>query len=286
MAEPASGIHHLLFVQAAVHHHSHALDSERSLGDGRRQYHFSLALRTGRDGRLLLSIGKHPVKRADVRIAEGPAQQLLAAPDLGLTGEEGQDIALVGLVRLPHRMGHQLGHIGGISLLPGPANGHRKHLSLALNHLRVQGFFQALGVDGGRHQDNLEILPQQRLCLPGKGQGFIRSQAALVELVKNNGAHTFQGRIFYEHARQDALGEHLDARARADFTLKADSVSNGAAHRLSQQPRHPLGHLPGGHPPWLQHQDLALNGWEQGEGEYRGFARTRRRGNNEPALAL
>jgi hypothetical protein len=53
---------------------------------------------------------------------------------------------------------------------------------------------------------------------------------ALVELVEEDRADALQRRVVLHHARQDALGDHLDAGGRARHpVLEADPVADGVA---------------------------------------------------------
>ena len=77
-----------------------------------------------------------------------------------------------------------------------------------------------------------------------------------MELVEDKDRHTFKGRIFYQHPRQDALGHNFDPRTTADFLLETDPIPHRLSYLFAQQLSHPPGNLPRGYTPRLQHDDL------------------------------
>ena len=164
----------------------------------------------------------------------------------------------MGAVRLQDGAGHQRHARRSVGLFPGMDHFYGKQLAFALQDRAVKGLRKGFRVQRGRHNHHPEIFPEQRLALPGKGKGFVGVQAALVEFVENHYAHAFQARVFQQHPGQDALCKHLYPRVPGDFGLEADPVAHGLAQRLFQEPGHPRGHLPGGHPAGLQHQDFPL----------------------------
>ncbi|MCY1285500.1 hypothetical protein D9M70_344420 [compost metagenome] len=272
-------------LQAGVHHHAYAIDGQAGLGDVGGQHHLALARRRRLDGGTLGGQVQVAVQRAeqDVAAPVEPIGQLLGhATDLRLAGQEYQQAA--GLVGqgLEHRL-HHLG-LQGLARLgrPAPALLHRVHAAFAAHHRRViQQARQTLAFQGGRHQHDLQrrLVAQQRAAVEAEGQGQVGVQAALVEFVEDHQADPFQRRVLLQAAGEDALGDHLDARARADFRLQADAVADRLADLLAQLAGQALGGGAGGQATRLQHED-ALPGQpgfvEQGERHSSGLAGTGR----------
>ena len=221
-----------------------------------------------------------------MRFPQRSFQQLRAAPDFGFTGEESQDIPFVPMVRLPDGMGHKRNAVLHIGLLRRPDNLHREHPPFTLHHRRPQGRCQQPGVHGGRHQQDAEVFPEKRLALPGEGEGLVAGEAPLMEFIENNGRNALQGGIIYQHPGKDSLGDHFYPGVRGDLALEADAVADGLPHGFFQQPGHPLRHLPGGHPPGLQHQNLPRERIQKHERYQRGLARPRGSRHNHGAVPL
>ena len=55
-----------------------------------------------------------------------------------------------------------------------------------------------------------------------------------MELIENDGGNALERRILLQHARQHALGHHLDARARGDARVETHAVADGAAGALAE----------------------------------------------------
>jgi hypothetical protein len=137
------------------------------------------------------------------------------------------------------------------------------------------------GRHGGRHDHDAQRRPIGIALQPAQqGQGQVALQVALVELVDDHGADAGQDRVGHELAREHALGDEADPRARADRAVEADLVADGVTHALATL----LGHALRGHarsqPARLQHHHVAVAGQpgvEQGGRDARGLARARGR---------
>ncbi len=87
---PLVGIEARAAPQAAVHHHAHAVDGERGLGDRGGEDDLAPALRIAADRLVLLRQGQVAIERQhDVFVR----QPLLGAADLRRAGQEGKDVA-------------------------------------------------------------------------------------------------------------------------------------------------------------------------------------------------
>ena len=67
----------------------------------------------------------------------------------------------------------------------------------------------------------------------------------------------FQRRVALQHARENAFGHDLDARAPADASLHAHAVTDGFTRRFAERARHARCHRAGREPPRLEHHDLS-----------------------------
>ena len=147
----------------------------------------------------------------------------------------------------------------------------------------------AARIERGRHHQQPQRQRQRLLRLAAQRQAQIRMQAAFVEFVEQHGRHAFQRRVLLQHARQDALGDHLEPRARADARVQPHAVAHRFADALAQRLRHALRHRPRGQPARLQQQDacgrVAHGSSQQRQRHHRALARAGRRHQHGIALA-
>ncbi len=111
-------------------------------------------------------------------------------------------------------------------------------------------------VQGGGHDQQAQVVAQDRLGLEAQRQAQIGVQAAFMELVEQDGADPFQGGIALELPDQDALGHDFDPGLRPDLAVHPDAVADGFADGFPQHVRHPAGCRAGGQSARLQHHDL------------------------------
>ena len=123
---------------------------------------------------------------------------------------------------------------------------------------KIQRAADRFCVDGRGHQDEFQVRTQHLAGLAREGQCHVGGQAPLVEFIENHHGDALQARIVHETPYEDALRDDLDSRSGRYALLKAHPVTDRAAHRLAEHPGHPLGNLPGGYPPGLEHHDLAF----------------------------
>ncbi|MDT4824390.1 hypothetical protein FQZ97_576370 [compost metagenome] len=76
-----------------------------------------------------------------------------------------------------------------------------------------------------------------------------------MEFVEDHQADAVQRRVVLQAAGEDALGDHLDARPRADLAVQADAVADRFADLLAQLAGQPLGGGARGQPARLEHED-------------------------------
>ena len=145
-----------------------------------------------------------------------------------------------------------------------------------------------LGVEGGRHHHDEEVGTDLGAHLAQQGQGQVRLQATLVELVEYHGAYGFQEGVGQELARQDTLGDEAEAGGVGQSPLETDLVADLPA----QGPAPLVGHAAGGgtcgHPSRLEHDDIRMPRREQPRTDdrrrkSRGLTRPRRCHDNQAA---
>ena len=101
-----------------------------------------------------------------------------------------------------------------------------------------------------------------------------------MEFVEQERRDPVERRIVEDHAREDALGDKLDAGAARHLGTEAHAIADGLAHGLAQLIRHARSSGAGGQPARLQHDDFLAGGprlASQDQRHARGLAGARRR---------
>ena len=154
---------------------------------------------------------------------------------------------------------------------------HRKAAAFAAQHRCIpQQPGHRRSVQGGGHDHQPQVLPQQALHVPGKGQPQIGIEAALVELVEDHRADARERRVREGHAGEHPLRHHLDPGAGRDQGLEADAQADPLPHPLAQALGHPRRRRPGGQTAGFQQDDppvLGPGGIHQRQGHTGGLAR-------------
>ena len=243
---------------AAVDDDAHAVDRDRGLRDCCRQHDPAAAI-ARRPDRLALDGAIEAAMQLDhIECGCGePVRQALArAADLCLPGKKSQQRAGF----LAHRAGYGVGHllVGALCGIAAEiARFDRECAAQRLDHRRIaEETCHARGVERRRHDDDAQILAQSRLRIERQGQAEIGVERALVELVEEDGANAGQRGIVEDEARENALGDHFDARFRSDARIEAGADADGFADLLAGQLRHAFGRGAGGQAARLQQQDL------------------------------
>ena len=91
-----------------------------------------------------------------------------------------------------------------------------------------------------RHDEDGEIFAQMPAGVERERQAEIGVETALVELVEHDETRTLERRIVVEDAEEYALGQDLDACARANARVEAGPIANRLAHILAQHFCHAL----------------------------------------------
>ncbi len=211
------------------------------------------------DGAVLFGTVEGAEQRHDVdrRVPDGGRQQFGRAADLGGAGEEDQRRAAL----LGESAAHCAGDLvlqprGGIAADMARHDG--KGAPSALHHRRPadQGG-NAGAVEGRRHDEDAQVVPQGALGIERQREAEISVEAALVELVEEDGGDTLERRIVEDHAGEDALGDDLDTRARRHLRAKAHPQAHPSANLLAECLGHPVRHRARRDAPRLEHEDLA-----------------------------
>ena len=191
-------------------------------------------------------------------------EPLGGAPDLAGPGQEDEHVA--GFVAQGAR---DVRGDRGLDAVSRQATGravqvagfHRVLAPLGRDHRRgvavAQQFGDRRGVEGRRHDQQAQVVAKQSPRLERQRQAEIGVQRALVELVEDHQPDAVEPRIGLQHARQDALGDHLDAGAGADPGVAADAVADRLADLFAQQCRHASRRGAGGEAARLENDDLA-----------------------------
>ena len=192
------------------------------------------------------------------------AQVVGGLADLALAGQEDEDVARATVApQLVHRVGDGVVQVEVAALLERPpALLHREQPARDHDHRRRAGragevLRKAVGVDGGRGDDDLQVRPP-RQDLPQVAEQEVDVQAALVRLVDDQRVVGAQQRVGLRLGQQDAVGHQLDRRARLQPVLEAHLVAHHLAQRRLQLLRDALGHGAGGDAPRLGVADQAL----------------------------
>ena len=131
---------------------------------------------------------------------------------------------------------------------------------------------EALGVDGGRTDDQLQVRPGGQQVFQVTEQE-IDVQAALVRLVHDEGVVAFEPRVLTGFGQEHAVGHELDQGVGGGLVMEADLGADPVrgADLLGQ----PVGHGQGGDAPGLgaaDHAGRAAAGLEAHLGQLGGLA--------------
>src|SRR6185503_4669748 len=124
----------------------------------------------------------------------------------------------------------------------------RRRRALAVVHeLRNPG-----AVDGGGHHEDAEVGAQGG-GIEREREAEIGIEAALVELVEEDGGDALELRIVEQHAGENPFGHDLDPGPGADAAVEPDAVADGLAGRLAERGGHEARRSTGGKPPRFEH---------------------------------
>ena len=166
--QPAQAIlrvEHRLAAKPGVDDYAHVFYGKGSLCYRRSQDDFPVAVRGWHYGPVLYLRRQHAVERMHFRAVQTVSEQFGAAPYVRLAGQEGKYVAFVSVVRQPDGARHRLGGIVRRGLGCVMLDIHREHPSFPLDEGCIQLLANGVSIDGGRHDDYLEVGTDNTLCL-------------------------------------------------------------------------------------------------------------------------
>ena len=125
-------------------------------------------------------------------------------------------------------------------------------------------------IEGRRHHHQRQIAAQIDE-LPAHGEGEIRVQLPLMDLIEDDRADACQARIPQQPGQEHTRGDEFDAGARRGPRLPPDRETHHLAEAGPRQLRQPPGRGAGGHPPRLGDDDATV--MVTGDGEVLGDER-------------
>ena len=237
------------------------------------------------------------------RMLQVLAQVVGRLADLALAGQKDQDVAaLAAGPELVHAIGNRIVEIEVLLLLEGLV-AHLHRVGAARDHdhrrrpvLAFKVLGKALGIDGGRGHDHLEVrtLGQD---LPYIAQQKIDVQAALVGFIDDQRVVGAQQRIGLGLGQQNAVRHQLDRGAFLQRVLETHLVAHDLAQRRLELLGNALGHAGGRNTPRLgMAYELALAPlWgvdpasaqrQRDLGQLRGLARAGLAANDDDLMAV
>ena len=279
------GIEALAALEAGIDHDAHAVDGEAGLGDVGRDDHLAAAVRVGSQRRVL-RLGCQVAVQRQQRVTPGRQLRLEHrdhATDLAGAREEREQVARVRLERLPDAAGHQAwqrhrrrtGRRRRVQGLDRMGASRRAHEPRIVEHPA-----QGVAVERRRHHQQAQFGPQVALAVERQREAEVALQVTLVELVEHHARDALERGVALQHARENALGHHLDAGGGADAGLEPGAESDASARRLTERPRHALGDRARGQAARFEHHDPAVAAprrVEQRERHHRALAGAGRR---------
>ena len=194
-------------------------------------------------------------------VARADAAQLFHAIDDGihqvaLFARGGRALARLVGIRARTRHGHLFALHGTVAHF---------HLVQAARHFdhgrrffrRAEMARKALGVDGGRGDDDFQVGPARQQLFQIAEQE-IDVQAAFMRFIDDDGVVIFQQRIGLRLGQQDTVRHQLDGCATAQGIGKTHLETHRFAQWRAQFLRDALGRRRGGDAPWLRMADHAL----------------------------
>ncbi len=180
------------------------------------------------------------------------AQVVGALADFALAGQKHQHVAgqRAAAPELIHRIGNRLVQAVVAAFLEGAvALLHRKTAALHIQHRRrplgrLEVARKALGVDGRRGDDHLQVRPPGQ-DLAQVAEQKIDVQAALVRLVDDQRVVGLQQRVGLGFGQQNAVGHELDRGMGAEPVLEAHLVAHHLAQRRAKLLRNAAGYRTG-----------------------------------------
>ena len=279
--------------EAAVDDVADAVDGHGSLGDVCRDD--NLASVTFAESAVLICRRQFAVQRDQLhRLGEAPPAELAdCASDFAHAGHENQDVSrrVISQNQL-HRVGRLLSDRVAVAVL-AKADLDRERAPVGGEHgagrvrclAKVAG--HGAGLDGGRHDDDLQVIAARALEFFDEAKREVTHQVALVKLVEQHGTDAGQFGVILQTAQQHALGHELDFRLRAGVIFEPHLIAHTLAKRGVAFPGDAAGERAGGDAPGLHDDHAAFAAKDVVEDHLRhlrGLAGAGRRTENEAVL--
>ena len=264
----------------------HPRHRQARLGDRRRQHDAAAFARPAEHGVLVRRV-LPAVQRQDLGVHAGPTLHLTEAAgdvvDLPATGQEHEHVT----GRLGHGPSHHRGHVVEERRLhPHPArrrDGTRGRAPDDVDGVHrvgggddgsVEGDRQVVGGRRGGRREQAQVRAQGGARVDAEGQREVGVEVALVALVEDDGVDALELRVALQSGHEQPRRDDLHPGLRSGAPLTADRVADAPAHRLAEQPRHPLGRGADGDAARLGDEDPPADRPGQREGHQRRLAGT------------
>src|SRR5260221_4360651 len=282
----------LLARRVALHAVEPGVDDEMDAGQGERGLgevggEDDYPVRAALEHAVLLLGGKAREERQDLDILRMVLPQRLGRlADLALAGKEDEDVAADARARkLVHGFRDRLAHVDRLVVVfldfeefRTVAYFDRIGAARDLDHRRaVEKLRDALGVDGGRGDNDLELRAHRHESLH-VAQEEIDVEAPLVGLVDDDRVVGAQLAVRMRLGEEDSVGHHLHDGVGAGRVLEADLVADEALGRAGELLREAVGEASRRDAPRLRAADEACGAAPEREADLRdlrGLARAR-----------
>ncbi len=213
---------------------------------------------------MLLAGRQAGIERQDVHLLAAVPQGVGDFVDLALAGEEHQHVATAFALQLVD------GGFDGFrqGLFAGVGVGARKWRVADVYRVAATGDFDnrrviemfgnALGIDGGRGNDEFEVAPLAQQLFQIAEQE-VNIEAALVRFVDGDGVVLVEPAVMLGLGQQNAVGHHLDVTLRAHLVGEADFVADLGAQLGFQLLGDASCNGAGRQTPWLGMADHAVD---------------------------
>ena len=173
------------------------------------------------------------------------------------------------------RVGQRRRTRAGIARLDRMEPARRAHPRRIAEEARDRG-----PVESRRHDEQPQLGCEMLARIETECEPQVGLEAALVELVEDEGGDALERRVALQQPGQHPFGDDLDARRARDARVEAHAVAHRAPDALAEALRHALRAGARGEAPGFQHDEPLTRRPvlpEQGEGNHRALAGTGRR---------
>ncbi len=190
-------------------------------------------------------------------IQAGILEGALHAADFRRPRQKAQDVAVMFAQGRAHHLCHLLFEVDfrAARHVAGSSTSKLRPRAATMGSV-AQQLGDGLQIQGRRHHHDAQILAQVLLALEAQREPQVGVQAALVKFVEDHAADARESRVVLQHARENALGDHLDARLAAHPRFEPGAKPDAAADGFAEQMRHAAGDGARRQAARFEHQDL------------------------------